>query len=102
MILPVHIDITHPVLGKAIEIPYRHHEKWDGTGYLRGLAGEEIPLPARIFVVADVWDALSNDRPYNKAWSRERIIQYYEEQSGRHCGPVIAKRFLSMVDKGGI
>ena len=91
-----------PFLSKAIEIPYCHHEKWDGTGYPRRLAGEEIPLSARIFAVADVWDALSNDRPYNKAWPREQIIEYFKEQSGKHFDPRIIKIFLSMVEKGEI
>jgi PAS domain S-box-containing protein/putative nucleotidyltransferase with HDIG domain len=91
-----------PFLSKAIEIPYCHHEKWDGTGYPRGLAGEDIPLSARIFAVADVWDALSNDRPYNQAWSREEIVAYFIEQSGKHFDPFIAKIFLGMVDKGEI
>lgn len=91
-----------PVLNKALEIPYSHHEKWDGTGYPRGLKGEEIPLSARIFAIADVWDALSHDRPYNKAWSREKIIEYFIEQSGKHFDPVIIKIFLVMVEKGEI
>jgi len=91
-----------PFLSKAIEIPYCHHEKWDGTGYPRGLAGEEIPLSARIFAVADVWDALSNDRPYNKAWPREQIIEYFIEQSGKHFDPNVTKLFLTMVEKGEI
>lgn len=91
-----------PFLSKAIEIPYCHHEKWDGTGYPRGLKGKEIPLSARIFAVADVWDALSNDRPYNKAWSREKIIEYFKEETGKHFDPVIVKLFLSMVEKGEI
>lgn len=91
-----------PFLSKAIEIPYCHHEKWDGTGYPRGLAGEDIPLSARIFAVADVWDALSNDRPYNQAWPREKIIQYFKDEAGKHFDPVITKLFLSMVEKGEI
>lgn len=90
------------VLNKALEIPYSHHEKWDGTGYPRGLKGGEIPLSARIFAVADVWDALSHDRPYNKAWEREKIIEYFREQSGKHFDPMIVKIFLVMVEKGEI
>lgn len=89
-------------LKKALEIPYCHHEKWDGTGYPRGLKGEEIPLAARIFAVVDVWDALSNDRSYNKAWPREQIIEYFVEQSGKHFDPQIAGLFLEMVRKGEI
>lgn len=91
-----------PFMSKAIEIPYSHHEKWDGTGYPCKLAGEEIPLSARIFAIADVWDALSNDRPYNKAWTREQIIEYFNEQTGKHFDPMIAKIFLAMVEKGEI
>jgi PAS domain S-box-containing protein len=91
-----------PFLSKSLEIPYCHHEKWDGTGYPRGLKGEEIPLSARIFAVADVWDALSYDRPYNKAWPRVQIIEYFYEQSGKHFDPVIVQLFLGMVEKGEI
>ncbi|GAB4565783.1 MAG: hypothetical protein Fur0017_03470 [Anaerolineales bacterium] len=91
-----------PFLNKAIEIPYCHHEKWDGTGYPRKLKGEEIPLSARIFAIADVWDALSNDRPYNKAWTREQIINYFIEQSGKHFDPTITTLFLTMVEEGEI
>ena len=96
MLLPIYY------LKPALDIPYCHHEKWDGTGYPRGLKGEEIPLAARIFTIADVWDALSHDRPYNKAWSREKIIAYFEEQSGKHFDPAIVKLFLSMAEKGEI
>ncbi len=91
-----------PFLSKALEIPYCHHEKWDGSGYPRGLKGNEIPLSARIFAAADVWDALSYDRPYNKAWSRKKIIKYFEDESGKHFDPFIVKTFLKMVEKGEI
>lgn len=91
-----------PFLKKALEIPYSHHEKWDGTGYPLGLKGRDIPLSARIFAVADVWDALSSDRPYNKAWSQEKIIAYFVEQSGKHFDPYIVNLFLGMVEKGEI
>lgn len=91
-----------PFLRKALEIPYSHHEKWDGTGYPQGLKGEAIPLSARIFAVADVWDALSNDRPYNQAWEKEKIIQYFQDESGQHFDPKIVKIFLEMLDKGEI
>lgn len=91
-----------PFLSKAIEIPYSHHEKWDGTGYPRKLKGRQIPLSARIFAVADVWDALSNNRPYNDAWPREQIVEYFKEQSGRHFDPEIIELFLGMVEKGEI
>jgi PAS domain S-box-containing protein/putative nucleotidyltransferase with HDIG domain len=91
-----------PFLNKAMEIPYSHHERWDGTGYPQGLRGEEIPLAARIFAVADVWDALGSDRCYNAAWEREKIIRHFAEQSGRHFDPVIINTFFSLIEKGEI
>jgi putative nucleotidyltransferase with HDIG domain len=81
----------------ALEIPYCHHEKWDGTGYPRGLKGEEIPLPARMFSIVDVYDALSSDRPYRKAWPREEVIQYIKGQSGTHFDPNVMKTFIQMM-----
>ncbi|TMJ06887.1 MAG: HD domain-containing protein, partial [Bacillati bacterium ANGP1] len=83
-----------PYLRPALDIPYCHHEKWDGTGYPRGLKGEQIPLVARIFAVADVWDALRSDRPYRKGWSDEQALQYIREQSGTHFDPKVAGLFL--------
>ena len=91
-----------PFLKKALEIPYSHHEKWDGSGYPQGLRGDEIPLSARIFAVADVWDAVRTDRSYNQAWSREKAIAYLTEQSGRHFDPKIVDVFLELVEKGEI
>ncbi len=76
-------------LKSAIDIPYCHHEKWDGTGYPRGLKGELIPLPARIFAIVDVWDAVTSDRPYRKAWSKEKAIEYLKAQAGMHFDPQI-------------
>lgn len=76
-------------LAQAIDIPYCHHEKWDGTGYPRGLKGEQIPLSARIFAVVDIWDALSSDRPYRKAWSHEKVIDYINSLSGTHLDPKV-------------
>ena len=76
-------------LRSAIDIPYCHHEKWDGTGYPRGLKGEQIPLPARIFAVVDVWDALTSDRPYRKAWPKEKTIEYIKSQAGKHFDPQV-------------
>jgi putative nucleotidyltransferase with HDIG domain/PAS domain S-box-containing protein len=89
-------------LKKALEIPYSHHEKWDGTGYPQGLHGDQIPLAARIFALADVWDALSSNRSYNQAWLREKIIAHIVEQSGRHFDPIIVNIFLGLVEKGEI
>lgn len=83
-------------LRQAIEVPYRHQEKWDGTGYLRGLKGEEIPLVARIFAVIDVWDALNSDRPYRPAWPREKTLAYLREEAGKHFDPAVVDAFLRM------
>ncbi|HLF73424.1 MAG TPA: GAF domain-containing protein [Anaerolineales bacterium] len=80
----------------ALDIPYYHHEHWDGSGYPRGLRGEQIPLAARIFAVVDVWDALTHDRPYRKAWSREKAIEYLKEVSGKHLDSQIVEVFLRM------
>jgi putative nucleotidyltransferase with HDIG domain len=91
-----------PFLEKAIEIPYCHHEKWDGSGYPRGLMRHAIPLSARIFAVADVWDALSSDRPYRKAWSKEQVAQYLINESGKHFDPRVVNAFLALVEKGEI
>jgi len=91
-----------PFLQKAIEIPYAHHERWDGSGYPRGLKGKEIPLAARIFAVADVWDALLSDRPYNKEWPKDKAITYLIDQSGKLFDPRIVNAFLNLVEKGKI
>jgi putative nucleotidyltransferase with HDIG domain len=81
----------------ALEIPYYHHEKWNGTGYPHGLKGELIPLSARIFAVADVWDALTNDRPYRRAWSHSKAFEYMREKSGIYFDPEIIEVFLSRI-----
>jgi HD-GYP domain-containing protein (c-di-GMP phosphodiesterase class II) len=87
-------------LRHALDIPYCHHEKWDGSGYPRGLAGEAIPLVARIFAVVDVWDALTSDRPYRKAWSREKTIAFIKEQAGQHFDPDVVAVFMSTIIEG--
>lgn len=84
-------------LAPAMDIPYCHHERWDGTGYPRGLKGEEIPLAARLFAVVDVFDALTSNRPYRKAWSKEEALRYIEEQSGKHFFPEAVKAFIEMM-----
>ncbi|MCL5999693.1 MAG: GAF domain-containing protein [Chloroflexi bacterium] len=84
-------------LRPALDIPYCHHEKWDGTGYPRGLKGEQIPLWARIFAVVDVWDALSSDRPYRSAWPTEQVQQYLLQGAGTHFDPEIVAAFLTML-----
>ncbi|MFN8413690.1 MAG: histidine kinase N-terminal 7TM domain-containing protein [Anaerolineales bacterium] len=91
-----------PFLKKALDIPYYHHEKWNGTGYPHGLRGEEIPLSARIFAIADVWDALSSDRPYNKAWPREKVLAYFAEENGIHFDPRVVNVFIGLIEKGEI
>lgn len=83
-------------LRPALEIPYCHHENWDGTGYPRGLKGEEIPLAARIFAVVDSWDALCSERPYRRAWSREKAREYIREQAGKRFDPEVVEVFLRM------
>jgi PAS domain S-box-containing protein len=86
-----------PFLKPALDIPYCHHEKWDGSGYPRGLAGEEIPLAARIFAVVDVWDALLSDRPYRKAWAQGEVVEYMRQQRGKYFDPKVVDAFLAMV-----
>ena len=84
-------------LRPALDIPYCHHEKWDGSGYPRGLKGEDIPLAARIFAVADVWDALTSERPYRPAWTKEKALSYIQEQSGKYFDPQIVDLFLELM-----
>jgi putative nucleotidyltransferase with HDIG domain len=83
-------------LGQALDIPYCHHEKWDGTGYPRGLAGPQIPLAARIFAIVDVWDALRSDRPYRPAWLADKVRNHIEALSGTHFDPAVVKVFLEI------
>jgi len=83
-------------LKQALDIPYCHHEKWHGSGYPRCIKGKQIPLAARIFTVADVFDALTSDRPYRPAWSKEDAYQYIREQSGKHFDPDVVSAFLEI------
>jgi HD-GYP domain-containing protein (c-di-GMP phosphodiesterase class II) len=85
-------------LKKALDIPYSHHEKWDGSGYPKGIKAEEIPLAARVFAIIDVYDALRSDRPYRKAWSKGRALKHIKEQSGSHFDPRVVEIFLELVD----
>ncbi len=87
-----------PFLRKAMDIPYCHHEKWDGSGYPNGLKGEDIPLSARIFALVDVWDALRSDRPYRKAWTDEEALTYIKELSGIHFDPLVVHAFFDLID----
>lgn len=83
-------------LRPALDIPYCHHEKWDGTGYPRGLKGEQIPLSARIFAVADVWDALKSDRPYRAGWPEEQVLEYLQQGGGTHFEPRALQVFMDV------
>ncbi len=95
-----HQMISHVAyLKQAIDIPYCHHEKWDGTGYPRGLKGEQIPLSARIFAVVDVWDALRSDRPYRKGWPEEKVRDHIRSLSGTHFDPKVVESFLRAIQK---
>jgi PAS domain S-box-containing protein len=87
-------------LRPALNIPYYHHERWDGTGYPNNLKGEEIPLEARIFAVIDVWDALRSDRPYRPAWPQDKVKKHITEQSGRHFDPHVVQSFFEMLGVG--
>lgn len=88
-------------LRAALDIPYCHHERWNGSGYPRGLAGDSIPLAARIFAVVDVWDALLSDRPYRNAWDEVRAIDYIRENSGILFDPAVINAFLEQVNALG-
>ena len=90
-------DIAY--LKDAMDIPFSHHEHWDGSGYPQGLKGERIPLSARIFSVVDVWDALLSDRPYRKAWPRDKVVQYIKDVAGTILDPKIVEIFLKMVER---
>ncbi len=103
-IMRLHPSYAHQMLSPieylrpALEIPLCHHEKWDGTGYPRGLKGEEIPLSARIFAVVDVWDALSFNRPYRPAWPPEQVFEYIQAQAGSHFDPQVVAAFRSLAN----
>lgn len=94
-------ELISPIsyLRPATDIPYCHHEKWDGTGYPRGLKGEQIPIAARLFAIVDVYDALTNERPYRHAWSQEKTLVYIQENSGTHFDPELVTLFLKLIEK---
>ena len=93
-------DMIQPIeyLRPALDIPYCHHKKWDGSGYPRGLKGNDIPLQARIFAIIDVWDALTSDRPYRPAWDRKKVLEYIKNQSGKHFDPHVVDQFIKMME----
>ena len=92
-------DLLRPIayLQSAIDIPYCHHERWDGTGYPRGLQGEDIPLAARVFAVVDVYDALMSNRPYRDAWTRDQVLEHLRQGAGSHFDPSVVEAFLEML-----
>jgi HD-GYP domain-containing protein (c-di-GMP phosphodiesterase class II) len=95
MLAPVHY------LQSALSVPYCHHEKWDGTGYPRGLRGEQIPLMARIFSVVDVFDALTSERPYRAAWAPESALEHIRVGAGTHFDPAIVDMFTKDILQHG-
>ena len=92
-------DMLAPIayLRPALDIPYCHHERWDGDGYPRGLQREEIPFAARIFAIVDVWDALNSDRPYRPKWKTDDILRYLRENSGKRFDPTVTEAFLDLI-----
>ena len=97
-------DLFSPIdyLQPALDIPYCHHERWDGSGYPRGLAGEQIPLAARLFAVVDVWDALTSDRPYRRAWSGQKALGHIGEQAGKQFDPRVVVAFTKILLERGL
>ncbi len=105
VIMRQHPQLTYNMLSHiaylrpALEIPYCHHEKWDGSGYPRGLKGEQIPLAARLFAVVDVWDALRSDRPYRQAWTEDKTLEYIRAQAGKHFDPQAVELFFQVISE---
>lgn len=97
------VNLLSPIkyLEPATEIPHWHHERWDGSGYPDRIGGEEIPFSARLFALVDVYDALTSNRPYRKAWTKQDAIHYIESQSGKHFDPRLVPEFLNMVSAHG-
>lgn len=91
------VDFLRP----ALDIPYAHHERWDGTGYPRGLSGAEIPLAARLFAVVDVWDALRYARAYRAGWPAERVKEHLREGAGTQFDPSVVPAFLRILERDG-
>ena len=102
-IMRAHPSIAYEMLSPikylqlSLDIPFCHHEKWNGTGYPRGLKGDKIPLSARLFAVVDVWDALTSDRPYRSAWTPGKALEYIRSEAGSHFDPDVLKHFLKLM-----
>ena len=94
-----HILNAVEALRTATDIPYCHHERWDGKGYPRGLREKDIPAAARLFTIVDVWDALNNDQPYRKAWPREKAVTYMRDHVRLFFDPELLSKFLEIVDQ---
>ncbi|MBN1440707.1 MAG: PAS domain S-box protein [Anaerolineales bacterium] len=94
-------ELLSPIqyLRPALAIPYCHHERWDGSGYPRGLEKEQIPLAARVFAVVDVWDTLRSDRPYSAAWPEEKVRRFLRDQSGKQFDPAVVEAFFTIIDE---
>lgn len=94
------------VLANAIDIPLKHHERWDGRGYPSGLQGESIPIAARMFAIIDVWDSLLHDQPYRSAWLREDVVEHMLDGAGTQFDPNLVGSFLVLVEdvpsRGGV
>ena len=105
LIMRQHPQFAYDMLSKitylkgALDIPYSHHEKWDGSGYPQGLKGEQIPLAARLFAVVDIWDALRFDRPYRQAWPEEKVQEHIRSLSGTHLDPQVVELFLQLANE---
>jgi response regulator RpfG family c-di-GMP phosphodiesterase len=104
-LMSTHVQIGHDLLDSidflrpAIDIPYCHHERYDGKGYPRGLSGEQIPLAARLFAIVDVWDALSFERVYKEAWPQDEVLGYLSAQAGRQFDPTLVRIFVDQIDR---
>ena len=94
-------DLMYPIpyLRPALDIPYAHHERWDGSGYPRGLKGEDIPLAAHIFAVVDIWDTFLYKRVYRDAWLEEKVLEYLKNTAGLELDPDIVENFLELLEK---
>jgi putative two-component system response regulator len=94
-------DMLKPIeyLREALDIPYCHHEKLDGSGYPRGLKGDQIPLAARLFAVVDVWDAIRSDRPYRKGWPDDKVLEHIRAGAGTHFDPLAVELLLRVMSE---